>query len=451
MGQTYTLDITPVYDLVVTSNTAGAQNDVIKKEQPLSIHGKTTVSIPLPEGFVNEAQDVYVQHKGYEYEAQVSEAGGKMTATFTNPHGFSAFTVTTKSAAVAEVNGNRYTSFQAAVDATGDNGTVKVLDANATLNATISGSSKTIYVENGTGENITVTINGTTKTIEKNASEDFTYTHSSSSGTTRYSVEVRGTTGGTVTASPTRAAKGATVTLTVRADEGYQLDGLTVTDSKGGTVKLTDKGSGTYTFTMPASKVTVQASFTQNQSGTLPFTDVKTGDWFYEAVQYVYDKGMMTGVSADRFAPASTTTRGMIVTILYRLENEPAVSGGSAFTDVESGAWYADAVAWAAANDIVNGTSATTFAPNSPITREQMAAILYRYAAYKGYDVSQKADLSGYTDAASISGYAKDALAWANAQKLITGVTDTTLNPQGSATRAQVATILMRLCETVVK
>ena len=181
----------------------------------------------------------------------------------------------------------------------------------------------------------------------------------------------------------------------------------------------------------------------QGPSGGSPDPDV------YK--RQVYDKGMMTGVSADRFAPASTTTRGMIVTILYRLENEPAVSGGSAFTDVESGAWYADAVAWAAANDIVNGTSATTFAPNSPITREQMAAILYRYAAYKGYDVSQKADLSGYTDAASISGYAKDALAWANAQKLITGVTDTTLNPQGSATRAQVATILMRLCETVVK
>mgnify|MGYP000794982012 FL=1 len=195
---------------------------------------------------------------------------------------------------------------------------------------------------------------------------------------------------------------------------------------------------------------TVYAKWTENAvTPTLPFTDVKTGDWFYEAVQYVYDKGMMTGVSADRFAPASTTTRGMIVTILYRLENEPAVSGGSAFTDVENGAWYADAVAWAAANDIVNGTSATTFAPNSPITREQMAAILYRYAAYKGYDVSQKADLSGYTDAASISGYAKDALAWANAQKLITGVTDTTLNPQGSATRAQVATILMRFCESI--
>ena len=455
VGQTYTLDITPVYDLVVTSNTAGAQNDVIKKEQPLSIHGKTTVSIPLPEGFVNEEQDVYVQHKGYEYEAQVKAAGEQPSttyiATFTNPHGFSVFTVTTESAAVAEVNGNRYTSFQDAVDAAGDKATVEVLK-NENLTATMSGSSRTITVKNGTGESITVTINGTTKTIEKNASEAFTYTHSSSSGTTRYSVEVRGTTGGTVTASPTRAAKGATVTLTVRADEGYQLDGLTVTDSKGGTVKLTDKGSGTYTFTMPASKVTVQASFTQNQSGTLPFTDVKTGDWFYEAVQYVYDKGMMTGVSADRFAPASTTTRGMIVTILYRLENEPAVSGDLPFTDVERGAWYADAVAWAAANDIVNGTSATTFAPNSPITREQMATMLYRFAQYKGMDaVTLQEHLTGYPDGDQVSDYAIPAMNWAVGQGLIAGMENGTLVPQGSATRAQVATILMRFCENVMQ
>ena len=461
----FTLDIQPMYRVVASTAESASEIKVIDEvteganavalegsEKPLDIQ-TMTVSITLPTNFVTgETQNVYVQHKGYEYEAQVSEAGGKMTATFTNPHGFSVFTVTTESAAVAEVNGNRYTSFQAAVDATGDNGTVKVLDANATLNATISGSSKTIYVENGTGENITVTINGTTKTIEKNASEDFTYTHSSSSGTTRYSVEVRGTTGGTVTASPTRAAKGATVTLTVRADEGYQLDGLTVTDSKGGTVKLTDKGSGTYTFTMPASKVTVQASFTQNQSGTLPFTDVKTGDWFYEAVQYVYDKGMMTGVSADRVAPASTTTRGMIVTILYRLENEPAVSGGSAFTDVESGAWYADAVAWAAANDIVNGTSATTFAPNSPITREQMATMLYRFAQYKGMDaVTLQENLTGYPDGDQVSDYAIPAMNWAVGQGLIAGMENGTLVPQGSATRAQVATILMRFCENVMQ
>ena len=260
--------------------------------------------------------------------------------------------------------------------------------------------------------------------------------------TTKYTLSFD-TNGGSAIAKVTKE-KGTTVDLGqyVPTREGYTFAGWYSDEA------LTQK----VTSVKLNANTTVYAKWTENAvTPTLPFTDVKSGDWFYEAVQYVYDKGMMTGVSADRFAPASTTTRGMIVTILYRLENEPEVSGGSAFTDVESGAWYADAVAWAAANDIVNGTSATTFAPNSPITREQMAAILYRYAAYKGYDVSQKADLSGYTDAASISDYAKDALAWANAQKLITGVTDTTLNPQGSATRAQVATILMRLCETVVK
>ena len=260
--------------------------------------------------------------------------------------------------------------------------------------------------------------------------------------TTKYTLSFD-TNGGSAIAKVTKE-KGTTVDLGqyVPTREGYTFAGWYSDEA------LTQK----VTSVKLNGNTTVYAKWTENAvTPTLPFTDVKSGDWFYEAVQYVYDKGMMTGVSADRFAPASTTTRGMIVTILYRLENEPAVSGDLPFTDVESGAWYADAVAWAAANDIVNGTSATTFAPNSPITREQMAAILYRYAAYKGYDVSQKADLSGYTDAASISGYAKDALAWANAQKLITGVTDTTLNPQGSATRAQVATILMRLCETVVK
>ena len=260
--------------------------------------------------------------------------------------------------------------------------------------------------------------------------------------TTKYTLSFD-TNGGSAIAKVTKE-KGTTVDLGqyVPTREGYTFAGWYSDEA------LTQK----VTSVKLNGNTTVYAKWTENAvTPTLPFTDVKSGDWFYEAVQYVYDKGMMTGVSADRFAPASTTTRGMIVTILYRLENEPAVSGDLPFTDVERGAWYADAVAWAAANDIVNGTSATTFAPNSPITREQMAAILYRYAAYKGYDVSQKADLSGYTDAASISGYAKDALAWANAQKLITGVTDTTLNPQGSATRAQVATILMRLCETVVK
>lgn len=183
----------------------------------------------------------------------------------------------------------------------------------------------------------------------------------------------------------------------------------------------------------------------------LPFSDVRIADWFYNDVKYVYDKGMMAGTAADVFAPNATTTRAMIVTILYRLEGSPAVTGTGAFVDVPAGQWYTDAVNWAAANQIVKGTSATTFAPNDSITREQMAAILYRYAQYKGYDVAKKADLSGYSDNGQVSAYAKEALAWANAAKLINGVTNTTLAPQGNATRAQVSAILHRFCDGVVK
>ena len=196
---------------------------------------------------------------------------------------------------------------------------------------------------------------------------------------------------------------------------------------------------------------TVYAKWTEAPVSGLPFGDVKTADWFYNDVKYVYDKGMMAGTAADVFAPNATTTRAMIVTILYRLEGSPAVTGTSAFVDVPAGQWYTDAVNWAAANQIVKGTSATTFAPNDSITREQMAAILYRYAQYKGYDVTKKADLSGYSDNSQVSAYAKDALAWANAAKLINGVTNTTLAPQGNATRAQVSAILHRFCDGVVK
>ena len=214
-----------------------------------------------------------------------------------------------------------------------------------------------------------------------------------------------------------------------------------------------DAQSPNTTVHMPASNVSISAVLKSTSSSVsgLPFKDVKTADWFYNDVKYVYEKGMMAGTAADVFAPNATTTRAMIVTILYRLEGSPAVTGTSAFVDVPAGQWYTDAVNWAAANQIVNGTSATTFAPNDSITREQMAAILYRYAQYKGYDVTKKADLSGYSDNGQVSAYAKDALAWANAAKLINGVTNTTLAPQGNATRAQVSAILHRFCDGVVK
>ena len=180
------------------------------------------------------------------------------------------------------------------------------------------------------------------------------------------------------------------------------------------------------------------------------FADVASGAWYADAVQYVCENGIMNGISETAFGPDRITTRAMAVTMLYRLEGEPdAVASG--FADVPADAYYADAVAWAQANDIVNGVSETAFAPDDPVTREQMAAVLYRYAQFKGYDVTASNDLSSYTDASRISSYAITAMGWANAAGLITGNTGTTLNPRGNATRAEVATILMRFCEDIVR
>ena len=152
----------------------------------------------------------------------------------------------------------------------------------------------------------------------------------------------------------------------------------------------------------------------------------------------------MTGTAQNTFSPSLTTTRGMIVSILYRQEGEPAASSNASFSDVTSGVYYEDAVNWAAAEGIVNGYSDSAFGPNDAITREQMAAILMNYAQYKGQDVSARADLSAYSDAESVSAWAEEAMSWANAEGLINGMSDTELAPKGHATRAQVAAILQR-------
>lgn len=182
-----------------------------------------------------------------------------------------------------------------------------------------------------------------------------------------------------------------------------------------------------------------------------PFTDVAEGAWYYDSIKYVYSNGMMVGTGDTKFSPDTTTTRGMIVTILYRLEGEPAVSGTSSFNDVASGRWYANAVKWAAENEIVGGYGNGNFGPEDPISREQMAAILYRYAAFKGFDMTKTADLSKFTDSGKISDWAKAALSWANAEGLINGKGGGILDPLGNATRAEVSAILYRFCENVVK
>lgn len=261
---------------------------------------------------------------------------------------------------------------------------------------------------------------------------------------------------GLIKVSDSKAEKGDTVTITVTPDEGYELDKLAVYDKGGDKIDLKDEGDGKFTFEMPKGDVEIEVSFAQIKDETVKanFADVAADAWYADAVQYVYENGMMSGTSETTFSPDVTTTRGMIVTILYRLEGSPDLSNenlGYPYADVDANAYYADAVYWARQNGIVSGMSAEQFAPNNAITREQMAAILYRYAQFKGYDVSAKADLSVYTDAAQVSTYATDAMAWANGAQLITGTSATTLTPAGNATRAQVATILMRSCENIAK
>ncbi|MBR2666860.1 MAG: S-layer homology domain-containing protein [Oscillospiraceae bacterium] len=267
------------------------------------------------------------------------------------------------------------------------------------------------------------------------------------SSSSSYTVTTADAENGSVTVKPPSASKGTTVTITPTPDEGYEVDKITVTDGNGNAVSVRDNGDGTYSFIMPDGKVTVAAAFREktHDCPSKDFTDVDPDAWYHEAVDYAVAEGLMNGVGNGKFDPDGTTTRAMIVTILHRLEGTPVVNAVNPFDDVAADQWYTDAVIWANANGIVEGYGDGMFGPADNITREQFAAILYRYANYKDYDTGKTADLSAYEDALSISSWALDAVKWANAEALITGRTATTLVPTGNTTRAEAATILMRL------
>lgn len=240
------------------------------------------------------------------------------------------------------------------------------------------------------------------------------------------------------------ASAGNKVTITVTPGRNATVQRITVTDEDGERLKLTENRDGTYSFTMPSGTANVYVRF--SGSG-LPFADVPSGSWYYDDVAYVYDTGLMTGLTATAFGPNLSTTRGMIVTILWRMENEPAAKHGCPFADVRRGSYYEQAIAWASENDIVTGFDASTFAPDRAITREQLAAILFRFAAYRGMDaVTLRENLSSFQDQAAISAYAVSALNWAVGEGLMQGTGDK-LEPTGSATRAQVAAMLRRFIQ----
>ena len=283
-------------------------------------------------------------------------------------------------------------------------------------------------------------------------SAEITFTANEIPYTGKYSYEISTDIGDNGAITVDRyATEGERVTITVSPDEAYKLDDLSVT-AHGKEVTLTDNGDGTFSFMMPSGDVRITATFAEDPDWTPDepeepstdvseiFIDVAPNAWYKDAVQYAYDNGLMTGVSATEFAPEATTTRAMIVSILARLEGVTSAEAAG-FGDVND-EWYATAVNWAANVGVVNGYEDNTFRPNQPITREQLAAILMNYASYKGEDVSARADLSNYTD--QPSAWATETMQWAVAEGLISGVTADQLQPQGNATRAQVAAILER-------
>lgn len=269
-----------------------------------------------------------------------------------------------------------------------------------------------------------------------------------------YQISVTPGSGGTASVSPEKAAAGETIAITVKPQAGYEIDTLTAVDRQGKIVSITESRDG-YAFQMPSSDVTVNVSF-RLANGTVgeefPFTDTAFGAWYRPAVEYVWQNGLMNGVSSDLFAPNSDLTRGMIVQVLYNKEGKPSgtsVENSVAFDDVSGSAWYTAAVDWASAFGIVEGYGDGTFGPEDRITREQMAAIFCRYAQYKGADTSGRGDLSRFADANEISSWASDAVAWCVKNEILSGTSDGKMKPKDTATRGEAAQILMNFCGAV--
>lgn len=274
-----------------------------------------------------------------------------------------------------------------------------------------------------------------------------------------YQVNVAATNNGTVTVSPKKAEYGERVTITVKPNKGYVVDEVVVTDKDGDEVTVTKKADDKYTFTMPKSKVKVKVTFKAEnaepvkpeQPSGMPFVDVVKGAWYYPAVEYVYNNNLMNGTNGGMtFEPNVDLNRAMMAAVLYNMEGQPACNKRGLFSDVADGRWYTNAINWAASNNIVSGMPDGSYAPNQALTREQMASILYRYAEYKGIDVNTRVDLSKFTDGATTSSWAQGVVQWAVAEKLING-NGNELQPKGTASRAQVATVLMNFCENVAK
>ncbi len=485
-GNPLELEAAPVtkYTVTIDSNIA---NGAVTADKTADVAADETVTLTVAPEAGYKLDSLSVKDAAGT-EVQTAAGTEANTYTFTMP----ASDVTVTATFVAEeVPVTKYT---VTIDSKIANGTVtadKTTAAeNETVTLTVTANSgyrfSSVSVKDADGNTVTTTAGTSGKytftmpasNVTVTAAFKKTSSHSSggssSGGTTTHSVSTpsaSSSANGKVSVSSKSAKEGSEVTFTVKPDAGYMTGSVSVKDANGKEIEVKDNGDGTYTFVMPDSKVSIAAEFvkegevtpettpapeqtptpgTEENCPSEKFTDVDQSLWYHEGIDYALTNGFMSGISDTAFAPDADTTRAMIVSVLYRLDGSPEVDKAG-FTDVPEGAWYADAVAWGEANGVVSGYNEELFGPDDSITREQMASILYRYAQYKGIDVSANTDLSGYSDAASVSDWAVTSLGWANAEELITGMSDTELAPTGTATRAQAASILMRFCENIMK
>lgn len=269
--------------------------------------------------------------------------------------------------------------------------------------------------------------------------------HTSVPSAPRYDVAVSDGAHGSVTVSPKSASKGSTVTVTVTPDKGYTLETLSVTDRNGSALNLTDKGGGQYTFTMPSGPVTVAATFMDDNTMLNFFVDVPAGAYYYDAVLWAAEGGIVTGTDAVHFSPDASCTRTQLVAFLWRASGKPVVNYAMNFNDVDSGTYYAEAVRWAASEKVAEGTTAETFAPDAAVTRAQMVTMLYRFAKAQGMDTTQGGmAIREFDDFDAVPAYALEAMDWAVNAGVLKGDNNRLL-PQDNCTRAQIVTMLYRV------
>ena len=467
-----TLDIVPKVKKIASTATNAADikteggvgvKNAVRVDEPdkntVEVNTPVTITIPMPDRFPAQdgANNIVVKHeKNGQFICyhRATYSATDNTVTFTNDKGFSTFTIKfdDRFAKIqfTDKDGKNIDQ-QTEYDAIRVNETLPTTEAPSGYkftgwsfksdDETISGTYTVMTEELLTKLDNRYMLYTATPVFASTSSSSGGSSSGGSSSKTTYKVTTSSVANGGVNVSPSSPAKGDKVKITLSPNKGYKLDKLTVTDASGKTVSTTKTSDTVYTFTMPASQVTVGVTYvkadeTTEQPSTKTFSDVSSSDWFADAVKYVSDKGMMNGTGTGKFSPADSTTRAMLMTVIARYAGQDTTG---------SNPWYQKGMEWAKANGVSDGT-----APNANITREQLVTMLYRYAKSTGKDVSvgEDTNILSYTDATTVSEYAVPAMQWACGAGIVNGANGK-LNPQNNATRAEVAAILMRYCENI--